>query len=410
MRKMGAFIFLVFTCFLANAQWKKVKFIDKPLTTISATPEVSTIFVGTSTAEIGRSIDGGIRFEFRKLESEGYIEDFLFENEKIGYAAGGCMVDTIACAANTIFKTTDAGTTWDYIHKSEGIGKIIHLQKTEDGRLFGLSEFEGIYFSDDDKTFQKVIIDPTLTKGSFVNFQMFENGIGYISHNFKTRKRLYKTQDNGETWFNIFESELPNFTAEFHFANPDLGFLKMAKGAFFKTEDGGSTWTQNQVTSELQTINQIEFLSDLKGYFISRNGGSLRGNLFRTEDGGLSWNQELGMEKTFWSDLHLIDENQALAIVDNNKILKRFSTETLDNNTIKAYPNPFKEDLTIRMEYYYKNYVLEIYDSFSRLVAKERMIDFENVLDGSFFKNGYYYMRILKDDLEIVHSQGFVKM
>ena len=200
---------------------------------------------------------------------------------------------------------------------------------------------------------------------------MFDNGTGYISHLAKTKKKLYKTQNGGETWFNIFESELTNFTAEFHFASPEFGFVKMLQGSFFKTEDGGITWSQVQVTSELQNINQIEFLSNQKGYFISRHGGSLRGNLYRTEDGGLTWHQELGLETTYWTDLHIIDENQALAIIDDNKILKRMPSK-LNENIIRAYPNPFSENLTIRMEYYYKNYVFEIYDSFSRLVAKER--------------------------------------
>ena len=185
--------------------------------------------------------------------------------------------------------------------------------------------------------------------------------------------------------------------------------MKLAKGSYFKTEDGGLKWSQVQVASEFHTINQTEFISSWKGYFVSRHGGTLRGNLFRTDDGGLSWNQELGMATTFWTDIYPIDEERALGIVDDNIILKRFSPTELKGNTIKIFPNPFVENLKIRMQYYDPSLVFEIYDSFSRLVAKERLIDFENVLDGSFFHSGYYYIRIIKNETETIHSQGFIK-
>jgi len=402
-------LLLIFLPFLTFGQWKKVKFIDKPLVTISSTPSGEKIFLGTANAEIGRSTDFGQSFKFQQLESNGYIEDFFFENEEIGWAVGGCFVDSDSCSANTIFKTTDGGKTWKLIHKTEGIGKVIKLEKWGD-KIFALSEFKGLYISDNNgQSFDLNKIDPQIGKGSFVDFQMFGNEVGYISHSFKTIKKLYKTIDGGNTWFNIFESDLRTFTAYFHFTNDQTGFIKMARSSLFKTEDGGQTWGEVQIVSEVESINEIEFLNNNTGFFASRHGGNLRGNLFKTNDGGNTWNQELGMETTFWTDLHVVNEEIAYLIADDNKILKRGTPEELAKNRIKIFPNPFREELTIRMEYYYRNYQFEIYNTVGQLIARERLIDFENVLRGDFFHNGYYYLKIIKDNHELVHSQGFAK-
>lgn len=402
-------ILLIFLPFSTFGQWKKIKFIDKPLVTISSTPSGDKIFLGTGNAEIGRSTDLGKSFEFQQMESGGYIVDFLFENEKLGWAAGGCLVDNDSCSANTIYKTTDAGNTWKQIHKTAGVGKITDLQKL-DNRLFALSEFKGIFISNDNgKIFKLNTIDPKIKKGSFVDFQMFEGGVGYLSHSFMTIKKLYKTIDGGETWFNIFESDLRTFTANFHFSNDQIGFIKMARGSLFKTNNGGNTWTEIQIVNQLEAINEIEFLNNDLGFLAARHGGNLRGNLYQTEDGGNTWNQELGMETTYWTDLHIVNEEVAYLLADDNKILKRGTSEELALNRFGVFPNPFREEFTIRLEYYYRNYQFEIYNVVGQLMAKERLIDFENVLRGDFFENGYYYLKIIKDDNELVYSKGFAK-
>lgn len=101
---------------------------------------------------------------------------------------------------------------------------------------------------------------------------------------------ILKTMDGGQTWDTTF---CQGVIYSIQFIDNDIGFAASNNYYFYKTNDGGDSWTEivlNPPITYYQTNNSIHFKNALEGYVCS-SGASCR--LFRTLDGGFSWQQVL---------------------------------------------------------------------------------------------------------------------
>lgn len=407
MRKLITFILLLVTAPNLFGQWKKYRGIDKSIVTVFA--KADKCFLGTAYAEIGTSTDEGRSFAFTKVEPKGYVQTIKFQDQNIGYAGGGCIVESDSCSANTLLKTINGGESWGFINKSEGTGKITQIEITPNGNLFALSEFEGIYRSTDGgESFDFINIDPSQTQGSFVNFQMVSDEVGYCSFSFRKMKRFYKTIDGGQTWYNFFETELVNFTPRFYFINEEDGFLIMQKGKVFATNNGGATWEEKALFSQRETINQIYFPSNKVGYATTRSS-NLTASLYRTDDGGATWQLELSPSESYWSHLHFYDEHNGYAVLNDNTVLRRYAPSVLDENQFKVSPTAFRQKFYLLLKYYQPNYFVELYDSYGTLLAADQVYDFQSEFTPDFLPPGFYYLKVKKDG-ETVFAERLVRL
>lgn len=69
--------------------------------------------------------------------------------------------------------------------------------------------------------------------------------------------------------------------------NDKVWFIGADNGRLYYTDDGGTTWTTQIVSSDIGTINDIWFVDDVVGYMSCQAGAS--GRVYRTLDNGYSW-------------------------------------------------------------------------------------------------------------------------
>jgi len=166
---------------------------------------------------------------------EGHnLLDIFFWDTDTGWASG---------AFGTIIHTNDGGQTW-----------VIQETPTEDDivRLFFVDEQKGWAF----------------TWGQEV---------------------LY-TEDEGENWTFLYTADA--FWGDFHFINPEIGFIVGAvtepelAGIILRTEDGGLSWNQ-QANFPDRALVSLSFTDSLHGWATGQNG-----LIVYTDNGGLNWQEQ----------------------------------------------------------------------------------------------------------------------
>jgi photosystem II stability/assembly factor-like uncharacterized protein len=104
--------------------------------------------------------------------------------------------------------------------------------------------------------------------------------------------RIFRSSDRGGHWRELAKPKR-RAIKDLDFVGPNLGFLLDARGALWKTTNGGGNW--NVLPGVGSPAFQVEFSSPLNGYVAIRGGfGSLRigGVVLRTTDGGRSWHPQ----------------------------------------------------------------------------------------------------------------------
>lgn len=196
----------------------------------------------------------------------------------------------VGSASGGVFKSTNAGTTWDAIFDNYGsgsIGDVAFFQPDPDIIWVGTGEAnnrnssgwgDGMYKSTDGgKSFSHVGLKDTYQIARIATHPS-DKDIVYVAAvgnlwGYSGSRGLYKTTDGGETWEKLTNG-LPNdpktgcTEIKMHPANPEILFAAMYErlrkpwtfhsggpnGGLFKSIDGGKSWrklTQGLPTGDL---------------------------------------------------------------------------------------------------------------------------------------------------------------
>lgn len=272
----------------------------------------------------------------------GRISDFEaleadFTQVLLGTASGG------------VFKSVNAGTTWEPIfdrYGSASIGDVAFFQKDPDIIWVGTGEEcvrnsvawgDGVYKSTDGgKSFTRMGLESTQTIARVLTHPTDPDTV-YVAASghpwgYTGDRGLFKTTDGGATWVKL-AGGLPNdgktgaIDLIMHPADPDTLFVAMwqrvrqpwrfdsggPNGGIFKTTDGGATWTklaQGLPTGEVGRIGLAISRSNPKVLMAivehgfqpaARLGAEQKPNpeyddmaklgtgIYRSEDGGATW-------------------------------------------------------------------------------------------------------------------------
>lgn len=179
--------------------------------------------------------------------ANGNINKLHFVDDQTGYAYN----------KNTIFQTTDGGTTWQNI------------------ATFSSFEIKKLEFP--------------------------AKGTGYILGN---DTRMYKSTDGGKTWSQMKTNTYDNRGIDnFSFADANVG-ATTSSGDMYLTINGGSTWTYRDISGFNQFNDVFSFDKDHILLFEDNNN-----KLYYTIDGGKNFNSDR-YYGPYW-DIHRIDSSTA---------------------------------------------------------------------------------------------------
>ncbi len=195
--------------------------------------------------------------EWKWLENSpvtyGKQDDVFFINENLGWSVNG---------QGNIFKTTDGGKTWNNVLKQPG------------------TYFRCIAFVD--------------------SLHGFAGNIGTDYYpGVKDTIPLYETFDGGTSWkaMTTFSGPFPKGICNLNILDKDhiYGSGRVGGPCFFiKTEDGGKTWSSQNLNDKLGMLIDVNFHSVKEGFLFGGNSASTeseRSVILATTDGGKTWQQ-----------------------------------------------------------------------------------------------------------------------
>jgi photosystem II stability/assembly factor-like uncharacterized protein len=180
-----------------------------------------------------------------------------------------------------VMATTDGGVTWslkhfyypDLIHYSFNYLNSLHVFDDasmiiagNSGRILkttdGGDHWTGTKIDDEETDLKKI--------------QFTSSTLGYAAG----ERRFYTSSDAGNHW----SMRKLNFEInDFHFFDSQKGIALASSGNFFKTTDGGKTWTAGLMQAE-SSLTHIKFINNLIGY-----ASGYTGLIYKTTDGGETW-------------------------------------------------------------------------------------------------------------------------
>ncbi|MPR34332.1 hypothetical protein GBK04_13440 [Cytophagaceae bacterium SJW1-29] len=228
-------------------------------------------WAGTTSNFLTKTVNGGK--VWTKTTLFGVVAlDFLDQN--IGYA--------VAAGTNTpkaIYKSTDGGTSWikQYDLGSSYFESKIHFIDSNTGWV---SNQQSLYRTTDGGISWNSSNLPDL-----INSLFFTNAsTGYAGTGFSGQ--LAKTTDGGVTW-SIVGSLDSGPLYNIYFINNSTGWV--SGNTAKKTTDGGATWNDFIVDGSPLGRSDLSFSDPLHGVMLVSNYGAEGHYYFKTQDGGSTW-------------------------------------------------------------------------------------------------------------------------
>lgn len=282
---------------LAGAQWalQGPRNIGGRVVGLAVDPDdPAVLYSAAASGGVWKSTDGGTTFSpawpTNVTQAMGDIANDSHGTIYAGTGEANPGGGSIVYGGTGVYRTTDGGRTWEHLglERSGAIGRIA-VDPTDDrrifvaaaGNLFRAGGQRGLYISEDaGRTFELAFEPPNGTTGAVdvtIDPQEPDNVlVAMWDHHRSPDARVYggpgsgvwRSTDGGGTWDRIEDvtlrgpdadgdgqgDPLPNENGRIGVAfapsNPDRAYAIIANrldgthGAFFRSDDGGATWTQ----------------------------------------------------------------------------------------------------------------------------------------------------------------------
>ena len=203
-------------------------------------------WMGNEKGKIFKTIDFGNIWALQNTPVNRQIRDIYFVDANIGYACCSFVSGSSSINDGAILKTTNGGNTWAVIQNtSKAISSIF-----------------------------------------FINAQTGWASTWSSSNNSILDKIILKTTNGGNNWTSVIVNT-PSCTqevADIYFIDSQKGFAINMCGKLLTTNNGGSSWSVNDLFSGGNSFSKISFIDNMIGYITWGNR-----QLAKTTDGGLTW-------------------------------------------------------------------------------------------------------------------------
>ncbi|MBN1633527.1 MAG: T9SS type A sorting domain-containing protein [Ignavibacteria bacterium] len=335
------------------------------------------------------------------LYFDTYIYDIDFIDNNTGFICGH---------TNFIYKTTNGGTNWVYsIAPSIGTQtyNCIQFLNEQTGYLAGRY---GMISKTTDGGLNWIALDTTYTGFASMHFKNIDTG--FLGN---TYGGIYKTTDGGNNWEYRFVTDTLGgiyVINEIKFANNSTGYAvggNVQNGAIFKTTNNGVDWINNSILPN-NPLYSLCVIND-KILFC---GGDLK-IILKSTDGGLTWsNQQIISNLLNIHSIFFLNQDTGFCVNSNyiHKTSNGGSVFINNNNQIypdkfelyQNYPNPFNPVTKIKFGTPESDFVeLEIYDILGKLVQvlvnkKLSAGVYEFEWNGSVHSSGIYFYKFRAGD------------
>lgn len=325
-------------------------------------------------ATIYKTTDGGQTWvtqlaEFTPaLPINTYFRNVEFLNENIGF---------IGTLSGIFLKTTDGGITWNPVTITPNPPAICGLDAVGASTIYGC----GAYFSpayiikspDSGLTWQYINMSAYATALVEVLFTDENNGLASGMN--ESGGVVLQTTDGGQTWTTLYNTPIEGeyvWKLQRLASNPAVIFGSVESifpntGQLIKSTDNGLTWTSKPVPDP--DIQAVGFMTENHGWM-----GGHSSPILETFDGGDTW-----IENTVGSNLNRIVILSDQLAYASGKTIYKYSDQGLGNadfqesprQNLKAevYPNPIQDKLAIQIEFPAADHLrLELYDANGRRI------------------------------------------
>ncbi|MCF8370776.1 MAG: T9SS type A sorting domain-containing protein [Bacteroidales bacterium] len=359
-----------------------------------------------------KTVNGGQTWDTLKFPMLTQINCIQFVTSDIGYAAG-------AAYEFNILKTIDGGNSWQYVPLSipnvSSLGfsfNDIHFLNKDTGFLSSDWPYFLVKTEDGGLSWSAILMPVDLIHGYPKAYTMhFRDSFGVTS-------TLWKTQDNGATWYHDPDPFPPISGPNILFFDPDNGIsaghfyfanVKGNLGAIAVTNNGGQTWT----TEYYDNFDWLACIFSANNSDVYVSGRSSSYLFMKSPDKGNTWHYQQSYPSSILAqinDIHFPSTNKKVGYAVGSHIFKTTNgggeliplsvpenNISFSNDNLKLSPNPANNIISIKIEGDVLNTV-GIYSSSGQLILKTESNKSQEQINISSLPLGNYFIRVLCRD------------
>jgi photosystem II stability/assembly factor-like uncharacterized protein len=353
-------------------------------------------------AAVYKTTDGGLNWNLQTnnalLGSSHYFRNIEFLDANIGF---------LGSLNGKFYKTLDGGITWNLVTITPNPAAICGLDCVGTSTVYGC----GAYFSpayiiksnDSGATWQ--YIDMSTYATALVEVLFLDENTGYAAGNNATGALILKTTNGGTTWSTLYNGTIPGeyvwkLQTLQNNTNVIFGAVESVfpnNGKLIKSIDNGVTWT-TKVAPEVE-IQAVGFLDENHGWM----GGHATG-FYETTNGGDTWtNTTVGSNL---NRIFILNNDVAYAcgttiykMTTNLKVIQ-FQEQARIPLVVRVAPNPIKDKLNVEIDFKNVDHLmLGLYSSTGQLIKQLKLDEIEGAMTKKYsidfpYPAGIYFINL----------------
>jgi photosystem II stability/assembly factor-like uncharacterized protein len=353
-------------------------------------------------AAVYKTTDGGLNWTLQTdnaiLGSNHYFRNIEFLDANVGF---------LGSLNGKFYKTLDGGATWNLVNITPNPEAICGLDCVGTSTVYGC----GAYFSpayiikssDSGMTWQYT--DMSAYANALVEVLFMDENTGYASGNNASGAVILKTTDGGTTWSTLYNGTVAGeyvWKLQVLSSNANVIFGAVESvfpnnGKLIKSIDNGVTWTIKDAPEV--NIQAVGFVDENHGWM----GGHATG-FYETTNGGDTWvNTNVGSNL---NRIFILNNDLAYACgttiykMNNNLAVNQFQEQARIPLVVRVAPNPIKDKLNLEIDFLGTDHLmLGLYSSTGQFIKELKLDEIDEASTKKYhidfpYPSGIYFLNL----------------